>query len=102
MTPTNATSDAPPARPVEEKTSPVEDRSWAEYPWDGLSDENGPIPAFGPVTTDKHGRIVMSQEEQEARRAAVIRMLAVVHDITDESDTDEVWDEVDRALGESR
>ena len=61
-----------------------------------------PIPAFGPVTLDKNGQIVMSREEQEARRAAAIRMLAVLHDITDESDTDEVWDEFDRARGESR
>ena len=72
-------------------------------PWDGLSDEQGPIPTFGPVRTDKHGRIVMTDEEQAARRDAIIRTLRVIGDITDETDTDEIWDEVFRGLrGEAR
>ena len=71
-------------------------------PWDGLSDEQGPIPTFGPVRTDKHGRIVMTDEEQAARRDAILRMLRVIGDITDETDTDEIWDEVFRGLREGR
>jgi hypothetical protein len=64
--------------------------------WDGLSDERGPIPNFGPARTDECGRIVMSDEERAARRDAAIRALAVVGDITDETDTDEVWAEAFR------
>jgi hypothetical protein len=66
--------------------------------WDGLSDERGPIPAFGPVRTDENGRILMSDEEIAARRDAAIRALATIANITDETDTDEVWDEVFRRL----
>ncbi len=66
--------------------------------WDGLSDEQGPIPAFGPVCTDANGRILMSDEEHQARRDAAIRALAAIAKITDETDTDEVWDEVFRGL----
>jgi hypothetical protein len=66
--------------------------------WDGLSDERGPIPNFGPARTDESGRIVMSDEEQAARREAAIRALAVVGQITDETDTDEVWAEAFRGL----
>jgi hypothetical protein len=38
----------------------------------------------------------MSDEERAARRDAAIRALAVVGDITDETDTDEVWAEAFR------
>jgi hypothetical protein len=66
--------------------------------WDGLSDERGPIPAFGPARTDGNGRVLMSDEERAARRDAAIRALAAVGGITDETDTDEVWAEVFRGL----
>jgi hypothetical protein len=66
--------------------------------WDGLSDERGPIPAFGPARTDESGRILMSDEEHEARRDAAIRAMAAIGGITDETDTDEVWAEVFRGL----
>lgn len=69
---------------------------------DGLADEQGPIPAFGPVRTDQHGRIVTTDEERAARREAVLRVLRKVGDITDETDTDEIWDEVFRGLKEGR
>ncbi len=61
--------------------------------WDGLADEQGPIPTFGPARTDDRGRIVMGEPEKEARRAAAIRALGAVGRITDETDTDEVWRE---------
>jgi hypothetical protein len=66
---------------------------------DGLCDEHGPIPAFGPARTDGQGRVVMSDEEWDARRAASARALKAVEGITDETDTDEVWGEVFRGLG---
>jgi hypothetical protein len=70
--------------------------------WDGLSDEHGPIPAFGPARTDEHGRVVMSDEEWEARRDAAIRALRAIGDITDETDTDAIWDEVLHGLEGAR
>lgn len=66
--------------------------------WDGLSDEKGPIPAFGPVRTDEHGRLVMSDEEWDARRDAALRALRAIENITDVTDTDAIWDEVFRGL----
>jgi hypothetical protein len=67
--------------------------------WDGLSDERGPIPVFGPVRTDGSGRISMSDEERDARRDAAIRALAAIASITDETDTDEVWAEAFGEMG---
>ena len=40
----------------------------------------------------------MSDAEQEARRDTSIRALAAIASITDETDTDEIWDEVFRGL----
>ena len=60
--------------------------------WDGLADEQGPIPTFGPARTDERGRIVMGQGEREARRDASIRALGAIGRIADETDTDEVWE----------
>lgn len=65
---------------------------------DGLFDEQGPIPALGPAKLDKNGRIVMSDEEREARRAAVRRALRAIEQITDESDDLVDWDEVMRGI----
>jgi hypothetical protein len=66
--------------------------------WDGLEDERGPIPTFGPVDTDDRGRIVMTDGEWEARRDAAIRALGAVGDITDDTDTDERWGEAFRGM----
>jgi hypothetical protein len=85
--------DAARIAPTDEEAARI---NWAL--WDGLSDERGPIPAFGPVRTDENGRLVMSDAEQAARRDAAIRTLAAIAKITDETDTDEVWDEVFRGL----
>ena len=38
-----------------------------EVHYDGLRDDQGLIPAFGPVRLDDQGRIVMSEEERRAR-----------------------------------
>lgn len=66
--------------------------------WDGLSDEHGPIPAFGPALTNDIGQVLMSDDEREARRDAALRALSAIGKITDETDTDEVWAEVFRGL----
>jgi hypothetical protein len=70
--------------------------------WDGLADEGGPIPAFGPARTDELGRVVMSDEEWEARRDAALRVLRAVGEITDETDTDAIWDDDFRGLEGAR
>lgn len=67
--------------------------------WDGLADKMGPIPTFGPAKLDARGRIVMSAEEKSQRRAAALRMLAILPTITDETDSDEVWSRLDPHLG---
>lgn len=66
--------------------------------WDGLADDQGPIPSFGPARTDGHGRIVMDQVERKARQDASIRALGVIGRITNETDTDEVWERVARGF----
>ena len=76
------------------------DERWP--PWDGLADDRGPIPTFGPIRTDEHGRIVINDAEEVARRDAIIRALQAVGNITDETDTDEIWDQVFRGLREGR
>jgi hypothetical protein len=67
-----------------------------------LADATGPIPAFGPAVVDEHGRIVLADEEWEARRAAALRALDVIAAITDETDTDETWREVFRGIDGGR
>ena len=66
--------------------------------WDGLADERGPIPSFGPARTDQSGRVLMTDEERVARRDAAIRALAAIGQITDDSDTDERWSDAFRGL----
>jgi hypothetical protein len=66
--------------------------------WDGLSDERGPIPSFGPARTDESGRVLMNDEERAARRDAAIRALAAIGQITDDTDTDERWADAFRGL----
>ena len=60
-------------------------------PHDGLCDEQGPIPVFGPVMLDEHGCIVMSDEERRARGAAAVRALKALAKLpdTDPPGTDE-------------
>jgi hypothetical protein len=69
-----------------------------------LVDELGQIPTFPPVALDPMtGRMLpISDEEIAARRDAVLRMLKVLHQITDESDTDENWREVYRNIDAGR
>ena len=45
---------------------------------DGLADEQGPIPAFGPARTEEHGRAIMTDEEWEAGRDAALRAVRAV------------------------
>jgi hypothetical protein len=74
----------------------------AGRPPEVLADAAGPIPAFGPAAVDEHGRIVMADEEWEARRAAAVRALDAIAAITDETDTDETWRAVFRGIDEGR
>jgi hypothetical protein len=69
-----------------------------------LVDELGPIPTFPPAAVDPNtGQILpMSEEEIAARHDAVLRMLKVLDQITDESDTDENWREVYRNIDAGR
>jgi hypothetical protein len=55
-----------------------------EFHYDGLRDEQGLIPAFGPVRLDDQGHIVMSKEEQRARMAAGIRALKALSQLPDD------------------
>ena len=55
-----------------------------EVHYDGLSDDQGLIPAFGPVRLDDQGRIVMSEEERRARAEAVVRVLKVIEQRPDD------------------
>lgn len=54
-----------------------------EVHYDGLRDEQGLIPAFGPVKLDEQGRIIMSEEERRARMAAGIRALKALNQLPD-------------------
>ncbi len=69
-----------------------------------LVDELGPIPTFPALALDPEtGRMLpISEEEKAARRDAVLRMLRVLHQITDDSDTDENWREVFRNIDAGR
>ena len=52
-------------------------------PHDGLCDELGPIPAFGPARTDDEGRIVMGDGERLARASAAMRALKAMAKLPD-------------------
>ena len=69
-----------------------------------LCDEEGPIPMFPPVAVDPAtGRILpISDEERAARRSASLRATRAISQITDETDTDEIWQEVYRNIDEDR
>ena len=58
----------------------------------------GSDPGIGPARTDEHGRVIMTDEEWDARRDAAIRALRAIGEITDETDTDAIWDDVFRGL----
>ncbi len=55
-----------------------------EVHYDGLRDDRGLIPAFGPVRLDDQGRVVMSKEERQARAAAAVRALKAIEQIPDD------------------
>ena len=55
-----------------------------EVYYDGLRDEQGLIPAFGPLRMDDEGHILMSEEEGRARMAAGIRALKALNKLPDD------------------
>lgn len=67
-------------------------------PWDGLSDEFGPIPTFPVPRRDEHGRLLPEPEDvgRERRDAIrrVLRALSTLPDATEEA----VYEELSRAL----
>ena len=69
-----------------------------------LCDDEGPIPTFPPVAVDPvTGRILpMSDEERAARRSAALRATKAIAQITDETDTDELWEEGMRDIDAQR
>lgn len=69
-----------------------------------LCDSDGPIPTFPPVAVDPAtGRLLpMSEEERAARRSAKLRAIKAIRQITDETDTDELWQEVYRGIDANR
>jgi len=69
-----------------------------------LTDELGPIPSFPPLALDPEtGRMLpIADEELAARRDSALRMLKVLDQITDESDTDEKWREAYRNIDACR
>jgi hypothetical protein len=68
---------------------------------DGLCDEYGPIPNFGPVKLDENGRIVMSEEERAARRDAAIRVIAAIRRLPDD-DPPDVEEQMMRGIDANR
>jgi hypothetical protein len=71
---------------------------------DTLCDAEGPIPNLPPLPIDPvTGRLLpMSDEELAYRRAVAIRAIKALGQLTDESDTDEVWEEVYRNIDAAR
>ena len=69
-----------------------------------LCDAAGPIPVFPPVSVDPTtGRILpMTDEERAARRDAAVRAVRANHQITDETDDAERWQEVYRGIDQGR
>ncbi len=55
-----------------------------EVHYDGLRDDQGLIPAFGPARLDDQGRIVMSKEERRARAEAAVRVLKMIEQRPDD------------------
>jgi hypothetical protein len=90
------------AAQTNESRSTIPDTSTGSSSVEGtdLVDELGPIPTFPPLRLDPEtGRMIpLSQEELDARRAAALRMLKVLDQLTDENDTDENWREVYRNI----
>jgi hypothetical protein len=69
-----------------------------------LSDSEGPIPTFPPLPVDPAtGRLLpMSDEERAARRAAAVRAIKALGQITDETGTNERWEEIYRGIDAAR
>jgi hypothetical protein len=69
-----------------------------------LCDDDGPIPEFPALAVDSSsGRILpISEEQRAARREAAIRALRAISEITDETDTDDRWEEIYRNIDDSR
>jgi hypothetical protein len=68
-----------------------------------LADAKGPIPEFPPARIDPEtGQLLpISEDELAARRDAALRTLRAIAEMTDETDTDERWEDFMRGYDES-
>ncbi len=68
-----------------------------------LADAKGPIPEFPSARLDPEtGRLLpISDDELAARRDAAVRTLRAIAEMTDETDTDERWEDFMRGYDES-
>lgn len=67
-------------------------------PWDGLVDDEGPIPTFPPRRRDASGRLEpISDEERRARIRAGVRALAAIDKLDRDppGSNEEVWRAID-------
>lgn len=73
-----------------------------DLPCSLLTDVKGTIPEFPPAHLDPEtGQLLpISDEELAARRDAALRTLIAIAELTDETDTDERWEDFMRGYDE--
>ena len=68
-----------------------------------LYDDTGPIPEFPALAVDSSsGRILPISEEQRRSMRGGDPVLRAISEVTDETDTDDRWEEIYRNIDDSR
>ena len=68
-----------------------------------LCDDKGPIPEFPALAVDSSsGRILPISEEQRRSTRGGDPALRAISEVTDETDTDDRWEEIYRNIDDSR